>query len=146
MARGLRRDHDHVQIGTRHDLVVVDREAVGEGQGGALLQVRLDLVLVQAALELVGGEDHHQIGGGDRGRHVADLQAMRFGLGDGSGTRTQADGDVDTGVLQVAGMGMALGAVTDDGDLLALDDGKIAVFIVRNLHELPLLPASWAIR
>jgi hypothetical protein len=30
---------------------------------------------------------------------------------------------------------VALGAVTDDGDFLALDDGKVAVFIVENFHE-----------
>ena len=31
-------------------------------------------------------------------------------------------------------MGMALRAVTDDRDLLALDDGRIGVFVVVNLH------------
>ena len=146
MTRRLRCDHDHVEIGARHDLVVVDRETVGESQGCTLLQVRLDLFLVQATLEFVRGEDHYQVGGSNGCRHVADLQAMRFGLCDGGRARAQANGDVDAGVLQVARMRVALGAVTDDGDLLALNDGEVAVFIVRNLHELPLLPASWAIR
>ncbi len=146
MTRRFRSDHDHVQIGTRHDLVVVNGEAVSEGQGRALLQVRLDLLLVQAALKLVGGQDHYQIGSGNGGWNVTDLQAMGLGLGNGRGTRTQTDGDVDAGILQVARVRVALGTVTDDGDLLALDDGEVAVFIVRNLHELPLLPASWAIR
>jgi hypothetical protein len=41
---------------------------------------------------------------------------------------------------------MALRAVTDDCDFLALDDGKIAVLIVGNLHVIPLLLASWALQ
>jgi hypothetical protein len=34
---------------------------------------------------------------------------------------------------------VALGAETNDGNFLALDDGKIAILIVVNLHEKPLL-------
>jgi hypothetical protein len=32
---------------------------------------------------------------------------------------------------------VALRAVTDDGDILALDEGQVAVFIVKNFHDLP---------
>ncbi|MCY1530136.1 hypothetical protein D9M68_653120 [compost metagenome] len=134
MARGLRRDHDHVEVSARYDLVVVDGEAVGEGQGGTLLQVRLDFFLVQLGLEFVRGQDHHQVGGSNGFRHALDGQAMGFGLGNGGGAGTQADGHVDTGILQVAGVGMALGTVTDDGNFLALDDREVTVFVVINFH------------
>src|SRR5690606_32508495 len=40
VARGLRRDHDHVEVGARNNLVVVNGETVGEGQSSALLDVR----------------------------------------------------------------------------------------------------------
>ena len=44
-------------------------------------------------------------------------------------------------------MGMALGAVTDDGNFLALDDREVAVFFVINFHEIPLyIQAVQAIR
>ena len=33
-------------------------------------------------------------------------------------------------------MRVALRTVTDDGDLLALDDGEVAVFVVINFHEI----------
>src|SRR4030066_925410 len=39
MAGAFRRDHDHVHIGWRHDLVVVNIKAVSERQCGARLQV-----------------------------------------------------------------------------------------------------------
>src|SRR5690606_14598139 len=55
-------------------------------------------------------------------------------LGDRGRTGAQTDSHVDTGVLQVAGVGMALGAVADDRDLLALDDGEITIFVVENFH------------
>src|SRR5690606_20844161 len=53
VARRLRSNHDHVQVFTRNDLVVVDSKTVSERQGSALLQVRLDFVAVQLGLELV---------------------------------------------------------------------------------------------
>src|SRR5690606_15905671 len=83
VARRLGSNHDHVQILARHDLVVVDGETVGEGQGSTLLQVRLDLVAIQLGLELIRSQDHDHVGGGNGSRHVGHFQAMGFGLGDG---------------------------------------------------------------
>ena len=45
----LGRDHHDVEVGARHDLAVVDVEAVREGERRALLDVRLDVVLVDLA-------------------------------------------------------------------------------------------------
>ena len=36
-------------------------------------------------------------------------------------------------------MRVALGTEADDGNFLALDDGKITILIVINLHDKPLL-------
>ncbi len=138
MAWSLRRDHDHVEVGTRHNLVVVDREAVGEGQSGALLDVRLDFVLVQLGLELVRGQDHDQVGTGNGCSNVGHFQAVGFSLGNGSRAFTQADSHVYAGILQVACLSVALGTVADDGNFLTLDDRQVAVFIVENFHEFPL--------
>jgi hypothetical protein len=35
-------------------------------------------------------------------------------------------------------MGMALRAVTNNSNLLTLDDAQITIFIVKNVHEVPL--------
>ncbi|VXC31117.1 conserved hypothetical protein [Pseudomonas sp. 9Ag] len=127
-------NHDHVEIGTRYDLVVMNGEAVGKRQRGALLQVRLDLVTVQAALELVGSQDHNDIGSGNGGSNVIDFQTMGFGLSDRRGTGTQANGYVYARIFKIARVGMALGAVANDSDFLALNDGEVAIFIVKNFH------------
>ncbi len=146
MTRRLRCDHDHVEIGARHDLVVVDRETVGESQGCTLLQVRLDLVLVQAPLKLVRSQNHHQVSRSNSFLHRLDGQTMGLCLGHRRRTSAQANHYVNAGILQIAGVSMALGAVTDDCDFLALDDGKIAVLIVGNLHVIPPLLASWTLQ
>jgi ketol-acid reductoisomerase len=44
MAWRLGCNHDHVKVGTRHDLIVVNGKTVGESQGSAFLQIRLDLM------------------------------------------------------------------------------------------------------
>ena len=129
------RDHDHVQVSTWHDLVVVDSEAVGEGQGGAFLDVRLNFVLVQLGLELVRSQDHDQVGSSNSGSHVGNFQAVSFSFSNSSRTFTQTDSDINTGVFQVARLSVALGTVTDDGNFFALDEGKVAVFVVINFHE-----------
>ena len=47
----------------------------------------------------------------------------------------QTDGDLDAAVVQVLSMRMALGAVADDGDGLALDEAEVGVLVVINLHD-----------
>lgn len=138
MARGFRRDHDHVEVSAWNNLVVVNREAVGEGQGGALLDVRLDFILVQRGLELVRGQNHDQVSSSNGGSNVGHFQAMGFSLGNSGRAFAQADSDVNAGIFQVARLGVALGTVADDGDFLALDDRQVTIFIVINFHEVPL--------
>ncbi len=108
--------------------------AVREGEGRPLLEVRLDFPLVELGLELVGGEDHHQIGGGHRLGDILDREAGVFRLDRRSGTLAQGDGHVDARVLEVVGVGVPLGTVADDGYLHPLDNGQIGVLVVINLH------------
>ena len=83
---------------------------------------------------LVWRQDHHQVRPGDGVRYGLDHQARRLGLGRGSGPLAQADAHLDAGVFEVVGMGVALGTVTDDGDLPALDQGQVCVFVVVDVH------------
>ena len=44
VARALGRDQHDVEVAARHDLAIMDREAVGDEQGVARREVRLDVV------------------------------------------------------------------------------------------------------
>ncbi|MPN21525.1 hypothetical protein SDC9_168905 [bioreactor metagenome] len=137
MAGALGGDHDHVQIFTRHDLVVVHVEAVGESQGCALLDVGLDVFLVHLRDVLVRQQDHDEVCSLDRLIDFLDLQAGSLGLVPRRATLAHGDGDLDAGIVQVLGVGVALRAIADDGDLLALDQGEVGVLVVINFHVFP---------
>ncbi len=130
VARALGGGHEHVHPGGGDDLLVADVEAVGEGQGLALGHVGGDVPVVDLGLHLVVDEDHHDIrplsGGGD-GFH---RQPGGLGGGPALGALPQAHAHIAAGVLQVQGVGVALGAVADDGDLFALQPAQVAVLLV----------------
>ena len=134
MARALGGDHDDVDVLGGLDVAVVDIEAVRERQGVAGLQVRGNLVCIGLCLQLIGNQDHDEVGlfGSLLGGH--DLEARILGLLPGLGALTQADAHVDAAVGKVQRMGMPLRAVADDCDLLALDQVGIAILIVVNRY------------
>ena len=103
---------------------------MGEGQSCTRLQVRLDVLLVHGGLVLIRQQDHHNVGLGNGVGNGLDFQTLLLGVLHGLGGRTQADDDVDAGIAQVQRMGMALGTVTEDGDLLAIEHGQISVLLV----------------
>ena len=135
VAGALRRDHQHVEVGARIDQVEMHVEAVGEQQRRALLHVVVQMLAIDVALQFVRGQHHHHVGplGGLGDFHH--LEAGGLGLLRGGRALAQRDGDVlDAGILQVQRMGMALAAVADDDDLLALDQIDVGVAIVINPH------------
>src|SRR5574343_887765 len=136
VAGTLRSDHDHVEVGARHDLVVMHIETVGKSQRGALLDVRLNVVLVDFGNVFVRQKDHDEVSGGNGILDFGNIATSPFGLGPGGTALAQANRDVDAGVAQVLRMGMALGTVTNDGDLIALDQGEVGVLVVINFHEI----------
>ena len=123
-------DEQCVDACGRFDEAEVDVEAVRAHEDVAGLQVRLDFVFVEVALQLVGDEDVDDVGllGGVGGAHrleaVADGEVVVLAAG------ALADDDVDAAVAQVLGLGVALRAVADDGDRLAFEGGEVGVFVV----------------
>ena len=77
------------------------------------------LLLVDLGLGLVGDEHHDDVGLLRGVVHAHDLEAGLLGLLGGRGALAQAHADVHAGVHEVEGVGVALGAIADDGDLLA---------------------------
>ena len=135
VAGTLRRDHQHVEIGARLEQVEMHVEAVREQQRRAVLHVGVQVIAVDVALQFVGRQHHHDVGplGGLGDFHH--LEAGGFRLLGGGRSLAQRDGDfLDAGILQVQRMGVALAAIADDADLLALDQVQVGVAIVINTH------------
>ena len=68
-------------------------------------------------------------GGLGRAEH---LEALRPRLRDLVGALAQADDDADARVLEVLGVGVALGAEADDRDGLAVEVGEVRVVVVEH--------------
>ncbi|OPZ54834.1 MAG: hypothetical protein BWY91_01426 [bacterium ADurb.BinA028] len=130
VAGALGGDHDDVGARLGRDVTEPDVETVSEQQTRALLEVGLDLVGVDMALHLVGGEDDDEVGLLGRLGHRLDRQALRLGLGPALAALGEADAHVDPGVTQVERVGVALAAVADDGHLHPLDDAQVGVVVV----------------
>jgi hypothetical protein len=108
---------------------------VAEDESLALGEVRGDVVGVQVALALVGREDDDHVGPrrglGTGENREAGLLGLRLRLR----ALLQADDDLDARVAQVLRVRVALRAVADDSDLLALDQGKVGVFVVEDFSH-----------
>ncbi len=110
-------------------------QTVREGQRGAFLHVGGEMVAIEIALPLIRGEHHHHVGPGGGFRGAEHLQASSFGLGDAGGAWAQANHHIfHAAVGEVAGVGVALAAVADDGDALALDQVNVGVSVVIYAH------------
>ena len=119
VAGRLGRDHGDVDVGGRLDGLEVDVEAVGEHQRLAAREVRRDGGGIERGLAGVGGHDHDDVGPGGGAVGRDDLEAVLLGLGARAAGFGQADLHGDAAVAQVEGVGVALRAVAEDGDLLA---------------------------
>ena len=130
MAGALGGDHDDVVALGDLDVAVADVEAVREEEGGAFLQVGGNLLGVDVALDLVGQQHGDDVALGDGLGHVLDLQAGGLSLGPGGRTGAQANDHVNSGILQVQRVRVTLRTVTDDGDLLGLDQRQVCAVVV----------------
>ena len=146
MARTLGRDHHHVEIGARLDQVEMDVEPVGEHQRRAFLHVGVELIVIDVGLQLVGREHHHHVGPFGGLGDLLHRQLLALRLLDALRALAQRHRDLlDAGIAQVERMGVALAAIADDGDFLALDQIQVGVAVVINAHGVhPLLrPDGW---
>ena len=135
MARALRCDHEDIEVRTRIDEAEVDVEAVCESDGGALAHVFLQILIIDVGLAFIRGQHHDDIGplGGFRCSHA--FQTGGFDLGTAGRVFTQRDDDVlHATVFQIIGVGMALAAVTDNRNLLVLDQIDVGIPIVIDAH------------
>ena len=113
----------------------MDVQAVGEGESRTFLHVRREVVAVQVGLKLVRGQQHDHVG--DLGRigrgHHGEAGGRRLGAARAVGPGAD-DHVLYAAVAQIVGMGMALTAIADDADFLALDQVDVGITIVIDAH------------
>src|SRR5262249_3083395 len=124
----------------------MNAEAVREAKNFSGMEIRLDELVVQLSLGLVGREDVNPVGalGGFVGSDYN--HAVRLGLLGALARRVEADDDLVATVAEVLGLGMPLAAVANDRDGFALQGvGPRIPFIKNsNRHLAPLVYCSLA--
>ena len=106
-----------------------------EREGLARGELVLDAVVVDAALVLVGREDHDEVGPLGGVGDGLDLEALVLGLRGRLRAVLERDDDLDARVAEVLRVGVALRAVADDRDLLALDERQVGVVVVEDFSH-----------
>ena len=134
VARRFRGHHPNIQIGAWHDLVVMHIEAVGKGQGSALLHVGRHVVVVNIGNLLIGQQHHDHVSRFDRVVDFHHVQASFADFVPGSASLAQTHHHFDAAVVQVLGVGMALRTIADDGHGFAFDQAQVTVFVVIDFH------------
>ena len=108
---------------------------MGKGQRVALLQIGGDILFVNVGLYLVIDEHHHDVAPLGGLGNILNGKPCGLRLGPVLGAFPQAHADLAAGVLQVQGMGMALRAVADHGDLLAVEIVQVAILFIIHLSH-----------
>ena len=115
---------------------------MGEHEGDVGLHVGGDLGVIDLGGGLVGREVHDDVGPLADVRDGVDDEAGFAGALGVGGVGAEAYADVNAGVLEVEGVGVALRAVADDGDFLCLDEREVCVCVVVCLCHFVLLPLT----
>ena len=141
VARALGGDHGNVHPGGGHDLLEMDVEAVGKHQHVPRLQVGGDVGFIDVRLDLVVHQNHDDVGPFGGVRHGLDLQSRPLGVFPVFGALAEAHTHVAAGLLQVQGVGVALGAVADDADFLPVQLAQIAVLLIVHSCHIHIPPS-----
>src|SRR5207247_7131152 len=94
-----------------------------------------DVALGDPGARLVGHAHHDDVGLAGGGGGVDHAEAGRLGLLPRRAVGAEADADVHPAVAQVERVRVALTAVAEDGDLLALERRERRVAVVVDVHE-----------
>ena len=133
--RSLGRDHDHIHIFGRNNLVVMDVEAVSEDQGFARGQVGQNFFLVYFGLILILHQNLNQVRLFGRFSRGDGFEAVLPGQLPVGPARTLADHHPHSGIAQVLGMRVALAAVSDNGHGLVFEAGDVRILIIIHFHR-----------
>ena len=131
----LGRHHDDVDAFFWLNQAKVHIQAVGERDCGAWLDVVVDVFLVCFRLKLIGHCEHNDVAPCGRFGDAHNSQALSFCFLGRRRTLAQCNGEVFcAGIAQVQSVGVALGTIAEDCDLLVLDQVHVAVAVIENAH------------
>ncbi len=133
--RRLGRDHCHVDILRRRDLLEMNIEAVREHQRLAGRQVRRDIFGVNVGLNMVRHQNHDNIGGLGGIGGFQNFQPGGFGFSPVRRAGNIAHHHVHAGITQIQCVRVALASVPDNGDRASLQEIQISVFFVITLRH-----------
>jgi hypothetical protein len=144
MARALRRNHHHVNVGGWNDRLEVNAESVRDPEHFAGMQIRFDGLFVEVALRLVGCEHVDPVGalaGLIRRYHD---HAVSPSLGGARPVRVEPDDDFESAVAKILRLGVSLAAIPQNGDRLALQYFGLRVAFIENFdhQRAPLDPRN----
>jgi hypothetical protein len=122
-------DKDDVDILWGLHGFVVNGEAVAEEKALALAEIWSDIFFVHRGDFEVGNSDENDVGSTNGFGCGKNFESMLLGDGDRFAPAIQADGDFDSAVFQVQGMGVALGAKADDRNTAAFEWGEACVTV-----------------
>jgi hypothetical protein len=93
------------------------------------------ILFVHTSDVFVRQQNHHHVGGGNGLVHFGNFEASLGDLVPRCAALAQTDHNLDAAVVQVLRVCVALAAVANDGNGLALDQTQVAILVVKNFHS-----------
>src|SRR6202050_5194475 len=135
MAGTLRRDHENVDVLGRLDETEMDIEAVAKGEILAGLERGRDFFFVNLATQLIGHQDHYDVGLHRSLGGIENLEAVLLGFFHRGASRTQSNPNIHSAIAKIQRVRVALASIADDGDFLGPKQTHIGVAIVIHLNS-----------
>src|SRR5699024_3115682 len=129
------RNHANDDVVSWLDQVEVNVQAVAEQQCVACVQVWLDVVGEDFCLGGVWSQEHDDVSPSCSLSGGLDLEACFLCLLCGLGALAQTNDNLNARIAEVLGVCVALGAVANDGNLTALDQGEVSVSIIKQFNS-----------
>ena len=125
----------------------MDVEAVCEHEHISGSKIGSNVLLVHISLKLVIDKDHDDISPLGSLSCGEDFKTLLYCSVPALGTLVKTDNDLASGLLKVKSVSMTLAAVSDNGNGLALEKGKVTIFLIKNLVSHKIIPPliNWLI-
>ena len=117
---------------------------MGHHEGAARPEVRLDLVAVDPALDVVRNDHHQDVGLSGYLGYICHPQACGFCHSPALALWVESNNHILAVVFEVEGMGVALAAVTNHADRLALKKFYVCILVVINVYHVCFIPPCYS--